>query len=129
MQLPAALPRTCFRAKAAAIQGTFEIRVKNGKASAAVLSAGIGSFLLGLFALLAEVNKTVKGLLEFYPPGGTLSGISTLAVVGWLASWVILHFAWRNRDVRFDRVFIIAVVFIGLGLLFMFPPFVKVFKA
>ncbi|MGE5551368.1 MAG: hypothetical protein ACM3ZC_12685 [Bacteroidota bacterium] len=103
--------------------------VKYGKASAAILSAGVGSFLLGLFALFAEVSKAVKGFFEFYPPGGCLSGISTLAVLGWLFSWVILYFAWRNRDVRFDRVFIITVALIGLGLLFMFPPFAKVFKA
>jgi len=102
--------------------------IKNGKALAALLSAGIGSFLLGFFAFLAEVSKAVKALLAFYPPVGTLSGISTLAVTGWLVSWMILHNTWKKRDVHFTMVYIVALVFIGLGLLFMFPPFIKVFK-
>lgn len=102
--------------------------IKNGKALAAILSAGIGSFILGFFAFIAELNKTVKELLTFYPPSGSLSGISTLAVIGWLISWAVLYFAWRNHDVNFNRVFIIGLILIGLGLLFMFPPFIDVFK-
>lgn len=101
--------------------------IKNGKALAAILSAGIGSFLLGFFAFIGELNEAVKGLLNFYPPSGSLSGITTLAVIGWLISWVVLYFAWRNRDVNFNIVFIIGLIFIGLGLLFMFPPFIDIF--
>lgn len=100
--------------------------LKNGKALAAILSAGVGSLILGLITLIGHVNEAAEELLIFYPPTGPLSGISTLAIIGWLVFWTVFYFAWRNYDVNFNRVFVITLILIGLGLLFMFPPFFKI---
>lgn len=102
--------------------------MKNGRALAAILSASVGSLLLGLFSFLADLSKTLKDFFTFYPPSGPLSGISTIAIIGWLASWLVLYFAWRNHEVEFGGAFTIGLILIGLGLLFMFPPFIEIFN-
>ncbi len=102
--------------------------VKNGKAMGAILSAGIGSFILGIFIFTAMLAEAAEEFLTFYQPSGSLSGVTTLAVIGWLISWLVFYFAWRKHDVNFYGVFIIALILIGLGLLFMFPPFIGVFS-
>lgn len=101
---------------------------KNGKGLAAFVSGCLGCFLLGLFAFLVEVSKAIKDSLTFYSPSGSLSGVSTLAVIGWLVSWIAFYFNWRDRSADFNVVFIIGLALIGSGLLLMFPPFVEVFK-
>jgi len=98
----------------------------NGRAAAAIISAGLGNFLLGLLAFLSEASEGIKGFLTFHAPAGPLSGTSTLAVVGWLIAWVVLHLVWRDRDIRFRLVFLLALILIGLGMLLIFPPFVGV---
>ncbi|MFQ5855035.1 MAG: hypothetical protein ACE5LU_05245 [Anaerolineae bacterium] len=100
----------------------------NGVAAAAVLAAGIGSFVLGLFTTLAAASEGVKGLVNWYGPAGPLSGKSGLAVIAWLVSWAVLHIWWKDRDVNFDRIFTITVVLIGLGLLLTFPPVFEAFE-
>ena len=109
---------------------TREVRqaLTNGAAAAAVLAAGIGSFVLGLFTTLAAANEGIKGLLNWYAPAGPLSGKSSLAVIAWLVSWVVLHARWEDKEVNFDRVFVITLILIGLGLLLTFPPVFEAFE-
>lgn len=105
-----------------------EQTITNGRASAAVLAAGVGSFAMGLFTTLKAVSKTIKGFYVFYFPTGELSGISTLAVLTWLIAWVALHTSWKDHQVHFRKVFVITLVLIALGLLGTFPPFFEMFK-
>src|SRR5262245_26220863 len=63
----------------------------NGAAAAAVLTVGIGSFVLGLLTTLAAASRPVATVLAFYGPAGPLSGKSTVAVVVWLVAWTVFH--------------------------------------
>jgi len=102
--------------------------ITNGRAAAAVLAAGAGSFAMGLFTTLKAVSKTIKGFYVFYFPTGELSGISSLAVLTWLTVWIVLHTSWKDRQIHFGKVFLITLVLIALGLLGTFPPFFAMFK-
>jgi hypothetical protein len=41
----------------------------------------------------------------------------------WLIAWGALHQRWKNRQVEARRSWLLALVLIGLGVLFAFPPF------
>ncbi len=99
----------------------------NGAGAAAVLAAGIGAFLVAVFAIVADQSPAIKGRMIFWKPTGPLSGVTTCAIVLWLAVWVILHARWRNRNVALARVNAAAFVLLMLGLLLTFPPIADLF--
>lgn len=94
----------------------------NGLGAAAVLAAGIGCATLGVLALLGDAFKGVGKSLNFYNPAGTLSGVSTIAIVVWLASWFLLARKWDGQDVQLRRISTIAFVLLAIGLFLTFPP-------
>lgn len=94
--------------------------VANGAAVAAVLAAGIGTFMVGFIVILNEAGLFVAPAL--YAPAGGVSGRTTLAAVIWLIGWALLHSRWKNRQVEARRVYLLSVVLIGLGILLAFPP-------
>ena len=96
--------------------------VPNGSGAAAILSAGIGSFAVALFAIAADKSAFVKNLFVFYKPTGALSGETTAAILLWLVTWAILNWRWRRRNLSLPRINIIALVLLGLSLLLTFPP-------
>ncbi|MGA2278459.1 MAG: hypothetical protein ABSG00_12735 [Terracidiphilus sp.] len=96
--------------------------IPNGSGSAAILSAGIGSFAVALFAIAADKSALVKNVFVFYKPTGALSGETTVAVLLWLAAWAVLDWRWRKRTVSLRPVNVIALVLLGLSLLLTFPP-------
>ena len=98
----------------------------NGAAAASILAAGIGSLTLGFVTVLAEASEWAHEALNLYDPVGPLSGKTTFTVVVWLMGWVVLHLAWRGKQVNFGRVFAFALVLIGLGFIGTFPPFFEV---
>lgn len=107
-----------------------EKTVRNGVAAAAILSAGMGSFALGIFVVLAEISPWAKGIMTLTAPVGPLSGKTTFAVIVWLVSWMVLHLGWRNRDIgRFNEVIVAAFILIGFGFLGTFPTFFELFTA
>ena len=94
--------------------------VTNGAAMAAFLAAGIGSFALGLIVIL-----NTMGLLSvpaLYGPAGGVSSRTTLAVVIWLAGWVVLHRRWKDQQIEPRRIQILSLILIGLSILLTFPP-------
>jgi hypothetical protein len=99
----------------------------NGSAAAALLAAGIGSFVLAVLAWAGDKLATVKSSLIFYKPTGPLSGVTTVAILVWLLTWGILELRWRNRTVAAGRISAIALVTLGLSLLLTFPPVVDLF--
>jgi len=99
----------------------------NGAGAAAVLAAGIGAFLVAVFAILADRSAAIKSLMIFWKPTGPLSGVTTCAIVLWLAAWAILHARWRNRSVALSRVNAVAFTLLILGLLLTFPPIADLF--
>lgn len=99
----------------------------NGPAAAAVLAAGIGCFALGLLTVLSTAFPPLANVLQFYPPTGPLTGVSTLAVVVWLIAWLVYHRLWRHKQVRFTTVLVVTLVLIILGVIGTFPPFYNLF--
>jgi hypothetical protein len=101
--------------------------IPNGSGAAAILSAGIGSFAVALFTIVADKSVYMKNLLVFYKPTGPLSGVTTAAILVWLAAWASLEWRWRKRTVALARINIIAFVLLGLSLLLTFPPAAELF--
>jgi len=66
--------------------------------------------------------------LNFYNPTGPLSGVTTLAIVVWVAAWFILAKKWDGRDVAMTRVNGVAFVLLAVGFALTFPPFLDVLQ-
>ncbi|HEY1806300.1 MAG TPA: hypothetical protein VGG45_17640 [Terracidiphilus sp.] len=98
----------------------------NGPGAAAVLAAGIGSLAVAVFAILADKVAAIKTLMNFYTPTGPLSGVTTCAILAWLAAWFILHRRWRTRQIS-SRSNTVALILLFLGLLLTFPPIADLF--
>ncbi len=99
----------------------------NGDGAAAVLAAGIGTFLVAVFAILADKISSIKNLMNFYKPTGPLSGVTTCAVVVWMAVWLVLYRRWHTRNVAIARVCAAAFILLFLGSLLTFPPIADLF--
>lgn len=95
----------------------------NGPGAAAILSAGLGCFLLSVFAVLADASKPVAKFFTYYVPTGPLSGVTTTAILLWLLTWFVLARMWRHRTVALVKINVAAFVFLLLGILLTFPPF------
>jgi hypothetical protein len=98
----------------------------NGPGAAAVLAAGIGSLAVAVFAIVADKVQAIKSLMNFYKPTGPLSGVTTCAILIWLAVWLILHRRWRSRQIS-SRSNTVALILLFLGLLLTFPPIADLF--
>jgi hypothetical protein len=95
----------------------------NGPIVAAMLAAGIGSFVLGLMICLAQGSKAISGILNFYDPVGPLSGKTIVAVVVWLVAWGVLASKWKDQSADFGKIYKVTLILVGLGLLGSFPLF------
>ncbi len=98
-----------------------------GPGAAAVVAAGIGVFTIGLMTTLAAASPSFASSLNWYNPSGPLSGKIGVGVVVWLLAWVILHAAWKSKNVDFGRAFNGALALVILGFLLTFPPFFDLF--
>lgn len=92
----------------------------NGRAMAAFLAAGIGTFTLGLFVVLHIVG--LFSAPAVYGPAGGASGRTAFAVAVWLIAWAALHVRWKDREVDPRHVSIGTLVLIALGIAATFPP-------
>lgn len=113
----------------------------SGPAAAVMIASGIGSLVIGIGVILNEYSAQIKtatgldfnALLQFdknYGLGagiGPLSGKVILATIAFFASWIILHFAWRKRDVNLGRAFAATMILLGLGFALTFPPIFTLF--
>ncbi len=102
--------------------------VPNGAAAAAILGAGIGCGTLGLLAFAGDASDAVGRLLNFYNPTGTLSGVTTVAIVVWALAWFALNRLWRTRNVALGGVNAAAFAFLLIGFLLTFPPFMDLLR-
>jgi hypothetical protein len=99
----------------------------NGGGAAAVLAAGIGAFLMAFIALLADKSPAIRSAMIFYKPTGPLSGVTTSAIIVWLAAWFVLHARWKSRNVAVGRIGAVGLTLLILGLLLTFPPIADLF--
>jgi hypothetical protein len=99
----------------------------NGPAVAAIISAAIGVFVLGLLTTLSEANTDVHDFLDIKNRVGPLSGKTTFAVVAYLVAWVALLPVLWKRTVPFASAMLIAAALIALGFVGTFPKFFQLF--
>ncbi len=99
----------------------------NGEAAAAIVAAGIGCLTMGILTVLATAIGGLHTVLQFYPPAGSITGITSLMVIAWLVSWVALYRLWKSKQRNFTRIFIIVLLCILLGIVGIFPPLVHMF--
>ena len=102
--------------------------IPNGPGAAAILSAGIGCFALGVLSTLSDAFPAVSRLMNFYRPTGDLSGVTTTAIVLWLVVWFVLGRRWAHRQVAIAAVNAAAFVLLALGALLTFPPFMDLLQ-
>jgi len=109
---------------------------KNGQAAAAMMAAMIALLSLGMSNLASVFSKDFKQIIhEFgkvWIPGadaiGPYSGKETIMLLGWGISWLILYFILRNRQVNLSKFTIIFIIGTALATLFVWSPFVDLFK-
>lgn len=94
----------------------------NGPAGAAILAAGLGCAAQGVLAFSGDASPAVGRALNIYNPTGTLSGVSTGAIVVWLVAWFVLNRLWHGRTVNIAPINGAAFVLLIVGFLLTFPP-------
>lgn len=97
-------------------------RIPNGPAAAAILSAGVGSATIGLMTTGAVISAGLKSALNWWSPAGPLTGKTSVGVIAWLVTWIVLHVLWKDKDVPLVPVLVVMLVLLALGLLLTFPP-------
>ena len=102
--------------------------IPNGPGAAAILAAGVGCGALGCLAFAGDASPAVGKLLNFYNPVGTLSGVTTVTIVVWLATWFVLGRLWGNKTIVLGAVNIVAFALLAIGLLLTFPPFMDLLQ-
>jgi hypothetical protein len=98
--------------------------IPNGSGAAAMLAAAIGSFVLALVAFAADKSVPTRNTLNFYPPTGPLSGVTTVAIVVWFLVWGFLEWRWGKRAVAMSRINRVSLALLLLSILLTFPPIV-----
>ena len=99
----------------------------NGSGAAALLSAGIGTFVLAILAIAGDKSALLKSHLIFYKPTGPLSGVTTTAILLWLATWAILEVRWQKKSVALKPICATALVLLVLSIALTFPPIADLF--
>ncbi|MGA2639874.1 MAG: hypothetical protein ABSG21_03095 [Spirochaetia bacterium] len=102
--------------------------LKNGPSAAAILAAGIGLAVTGLVTVTAENIPAWLNALAWSKPVGALAGKTTLGLIGWIVSWVILGVIWKDKEVDLRPVLLLTIVLAVVGLLTTFPPFFDLFS-
>jgi hypothetical protein len=95
----------------------------NGTVAAALVAAGLGCATLGVTTTWAEASPEAAAALNWWSPGGPLTGKAGTATGVFFVSWLGLHLMWRRRGVPFRPVAIISALLLGIGLVGTFPPF------
>jgi hypothetical protein len=88
---------------------------------------GAGVVIYGLLVVLTEISADVKDFLSLKDSVGPLSGKTIFGVLAWLVIWAVLHLALRKTTIDLWRAFQISLVMVGIGVLFTFPIFFKLF--
>jgi hypothetical protein len=92
----------------------------SGFAAAALISAGIGCFAMMVTHHFSdtEKTKTIENIVWFlgsWIPGsknpdemwgniGSYSGKETVMLIAWLVSWAILHFLWKDKNIKGNTI-------------------------
>jgi hypothetical protein len=105
-----------------------QTEIKNGSSAAAILASGIGLAVMGLVTVTAENIPAWLNALAWSKPVGALAGKTSLGLIGWIASWIVLGVIWKGKEVKLRPVLLVAIVLAVVGLLTTFPPFFDLFS-
>ena len=103
-------------------------QITNGTGGAAILAAGIGCAALGILSFAGDAWDGIGKALNWYNPSGTLSGVTTLAIVAWLVAWFALDRLWREKTVAMAKVNVWSFALLSVGFLLTFPPFMDLLQ-
>jgi hypothetical protein len=101
--------------------------IPNGPGAAALLAASVGCFTLAILAFAGDKSPAIKSAMNVYKPTGPLSGVTTIAILAWLALWAILEFRWGKETVSIGPITTVAFLLLALSFLLTFPPIVDLF--
>lgn len=99
----------------------------SGPAAAALLSAGIGALVLGIFTTWAEASTGMKDWLQWNDRVGPLTGKTILTVIAFVVSGVVLGVLWKNKNPELRPIVIATVVLLVLAVVLTFPTFFQAF--
>lgn len=102
----------------------------NGAAVAASLAAAIGILVMAFVNIGTEASASFKtfvhGVGKLWIPGaegiGPYSGKETFLLLGWLGSWMLLHFLLRRREVSGRTWGVLLTLFFLAGFALFWPP-------
>jgi hypothetical protein len=94
----------------------------NGGIAAALIAAGLACALIGVVAVLGEASPAAKEFMTLVKPTGQLSGKTTFVSFVWIATWGVLHWGLKGREVNFKRAMRTTWGLVVIGLLGTFPP-------
>ena len=100
-----------------------------GPAAAALLAAGIGALVLGIFTTWAEASTGMHDWLQWNDRVGPLMGKTILGVIAFFGSWAVLGFAWKDKNPELRPIVIAAVVLLAAGCVLTFPTFFQAFAS
>jgi hypothetical protein len=107
---------------------TNDENLPNGPGAAAILAAGIGCAAMGILAFVGDASDTIGNLLNFYNPTGTLSGVTTVAIIVWLVAWFALSRLLQTQTVAMMKVSVVSFILLAVGFLLTFPPFMDLLQ-
>ncbi len=103
-------------------------KTPNGPGAAAILAAGIGCAAMGILAFAGDASDSIGKALNFYNPTGTLSGVTTLAIITWLIAWFVLARMWGTKAIEIGKINVISFALLAVGFLLTFPPFMDLLQ-
>ncbi|MBN8621292.1 MAG: hypothetical protein J0L63_20430 [Anaerolineae bacterium] len=103
-------------------EAVVEVSAADRAMGASMIASGIGSLVLGIAIVLAEVNADIKTFLTWNTGVGPLSGKTGVSIIAFVISWVILHYAFQRKAISLTTSFVVTLVLVVLGLLLTFPP-------
>jgi heme/copper-type cytochrome/quinol oxidase subunit 1 len=83
---------------------------------------------MGILAFAGDASDRIGKALNFYNPTGTLSGVTTLAIIIWLVAWFVLARLWGTKTVDVVRINRISFALLVVGFLLTFPPFMDLLQ-
>lgn len=95
----------------------------NGPMAAALVAAGLGCATLGALTTWAEASPEMAEALNWWTPGGPLTGKAGAATGVFLTSWLGLHMTWRRREIPYGPMVVASSLLLAIGLVGTFPPF------
>jgi hypothetical protein len=98
------------------------LRFPSGAIVAGLLAAVIGLLALAISNIAATGDAGFKTAITLHTGIGPYSGKELISWTAWIASWFVLHFALRKKELDLQRWFGIFMVGLLVAVLLVWPP-------